>query len=168
MPTVPSHWLQGLRFLAAVVFLPIAATVGCAGTSTMLSGKSDQPSFFTLRVAFNDSTAGRERVQYGATTYFLAPEVLLSDDDVLSASSVMRPDAGLLLNVRFRPESGQRLSTATTGHIGEQIAVLLDSRVWNVARIAGPVGGVGSMIIATGATGRDAERIARQVRSRWP
>ena len=48
--------------------------------------------------------------------------------------------------------------------MGDQIAVLLDSRVWALAPIASPTGGAGSVTIATNATGEDAARIALQVR----
>lgn len=167
MSAVLGHWFDALRFRSAVFFLTVVATAGCARTSTLSA--VNQPPFFTLRVAFNDSTAGRERVQHDNRGYFLAPEVLLSDADVLSVSSVMRPEVGLLLNFQFRTESGRRLSVATAKHVGNHIAVLLDSRVWNVASIANPIGsGVASITIATGATGQDAKRIARQIRSRWP
>jgi preprotein translocase subunit SecD len=168
MPTALSSRLHGLRFLAAALLLTGVATAGCARTSTVVSSTADPAPLFALRLAFNDSASGREPVQYGDATFFLAPEVLLSDDDVLSVSTMTQPDGRLLLHVRHRPESAQRLVTTTARHVGDHVAVVLDSRVWSLAAIAGPIGGSGSITIATSAAGKDADRIALRVRSRWP
>ena len=160
--------VHGLGFVVTAVVLAGVATVGCARMSTVAPRTARPAPFLALRLAFNDSALGRERARYGDTTFFLAPDVLLSDEDVLSVSSVVRPVGGLLLHVRYRPEAAHALRTATARHVGDRMAVLLDSRVWVVAPIAGAIGGAGDLLIATGATGDDAERIALQIRSRWP
>jgi hypothetical protein len=124
-----SPQLHRLRFLPAAVLLAGVAPAGCARTSAVVPRTADPAPFFALRLAFNDSTFGRERVQYGGATFFLAPEVLLSDGDVLSVSSVMRPGGVLLLHVRYRPESGQRLATVTAYSTGASSST--NRRCWS-------------------------------------
>jgi len=126
------------------------------------------PPFLPLRLAFTAAAAGRDEVRYGDTTVFLAPDVLMSDDDVLSVRPGAGPAGGLLLRVRYRPGAAQRLATATGAHLGEQLAVLLESRVWSLARTQSPIGRGDSLTIGTSATGADAERLVAQIRSRWP
>jgi hypothetical protein len=70
--------------------------------------------------------------------------------------------AGAIDGDAFRAAHGEIFLTFAKIHM----AVLLDSRVWGVARMAGLIGGAGSITIATSATGEDAARIALQVRSR--
>jgi len=166
VPNALIQRLESLRLEGAAVLVAAVAMAGCAPTSTIVPAPTVPVPFFALRLAFNDSASGRERFHYGDATVFLGPEVLLADEDLLGVNIVTRPDGRLLLHVRHRP--AERLSNATAKHAGAQVAVLLDSRVWSLAPIAGPIGAGGSMVIATSATGEDAERIAQQVRSRWP
>ena len=160
--------LRRLGYAAAAVALAGMATAGCVRPSPATPKPADSPPFLALRLAFDGAAAGRDPVRYGDTTVFLAPDVLMSDDDVLSVRPGAGSDGELLLRVRYRPETAQRLATATGAHVGERLAVLLDSRVWSLARIASPIGRADSLTIATSATGADAERLAARIRSRWP
>src|SRR5687768_10340764 len=128
--------MLALRLLAAPAVLAGVATVGCARTSTP-APQLRAPPFLELRLAFKDSAAGRERIYHAGTTAFLAPEALLTDEDLLSVRAFTRPD-GLILDVRHRPS--ERLATGTARHVGYQMALLLDSRVRNLAVIVGPIG----------------------------
>ena len=141
---------------------------GCARTPSPAPSVASPTPYFALRLAFNDSVAGRQRASYGDGVVFLGPEVLLSDDDVLTMSAGLQRDNRLLLNLRYRPEAGKRLQAATTGRTGEQIAVVVENRVWNVTPIAGPVGAGDHLVVSIGAERTDAERITQQVRARWP
>jgi hypothetical protein len=75
---------------------------------------------------------------------------------------------GLILDVRYRAEAGERLATVLAQHIGGKAALLIDSRVRNVVFIAGPVSASGQLTIATDVTGAEAERMTKYVRARWP
>src|SRR5687768_14017912 len=81
--------IRELRCAAAAVVLAGVATASCvrrspeAQNSAAPTPASPAP-LLAVRLAFKDPAAGRERARYGDTTVFLAPEVLLSDDDLLS------------------------------------------------------------------------------------
>ena len=167
MFSVPKLPIRALAYVGAAILLAEVAA-GCARPSPAPPKPAAPPPFLALRLAFSDAAAGRDRTRYGDTTVFLAPDALMSDDDLLGVRPGLGPNGELLLRVRYRPEAAQRLAAATGAHLGEQLAVLLDSRVWSLARIASPIGRLDSLTIATTATGADAERLAAQIRSRWP
>ena len=153
-----------LRLVAA-----FAACIGaCARNPRAVPELTVAAPFLAVRLAFQDSAMGRERARYGDTTVFLASEALLSDRDIVSVRTTAQPNGGLLLRVRYRPEAAARLAEATGGHVDDQLAVLLDSRVWSLARIAGRIGRGDSLLIATSATGADADRLNLRIRSIWP
>ncbi len=97
-----------LRLLAAPAVLAGVATVGCARTSTPAPQLRAAP-FLELRLAFKDSASGRHRIHHAGTTAFLAPDALLTDEDLLS---VKRRHATRRVNTRRSPspvgETGDR------------------------------------------------------------
>jgi preprotein translocase subunit SecD len=144
------------------------AAGGCARSASVTPKPAVPSPFLALRLAFAEAASGREAARYGDTTVFLARDVLMSDDDVLSVRHGAGPDGELVLRVWYRPAAAQRLATATGAHLGDQLAMLLDSRVWSLARIQSPIGRGDSLTIGTSATGADAERLTAQIRSKWP
>lgn len=159
--------IRGLVHAAATMMLA-GVVAGCARPSPATPTPAIPSPFLALRLAFTDSAAGRAPARYRDTVVFLSPDVVMSDDDVLGVRAGAGPEGELVLRVRYRPAAGQRLLTATGAHLGDQLAVLLDSRVLSVARIQSPIGRGDSLTIATSATGADAERLTAQIRSKWP
>jgi preprotein translocase subunit SecD len=156
-----------IRQLATVVAAVVVASA-CGRTSSATLAPAVPSPFFALRIAFTDPATGREAAQYGDTTVYLSPDVLMSDDDVLGMRPYAGPDGELVLRVLYHPAARQRLATTTSAHIGDRLAVLLDSRVRSLARIQSQIGrGGDSLAIATNATGADAERLTAQIRSKW-
>jgi hypothetical protein len=123
--------------------------------------------FFALRIAYEDSAQGRSRFEYKGATIFLAQPALLSDDDLIAVTPNAHPESGLLLRVRYRPEVGQRIAAVSAQHVGGKLALVLGSRVRDVAVIMEPVG-EGPLDVGTSITGGEAEQIAAYVRTRWP
>lgn len=154
--------------LAAAVFLCFVTIQGCTRSGQAGSTQSTPAPFFELRLAYDDSVAGRIRFEYRDSTVFLAHSAVLSDNDLVAVRPIVRAPGGLVLEVRYRAEAGERLATVSGQHIGGKLALLLGSRLRNVALIGTSVGERGQLTVATHVTGAEAERIAEYVRTRWP
>ena len=161
-----------LRRCTCAVAALIVSTVLPGCVSTPATPATPPPpirsSFLALRLAFADSAPGRQAARYADTTVFLAPEVLMSDDDVIRVRPSTGADGELVLQVHYQPAVSQQLLAATGAHVGDRLAVLLDSRIWSLARIQSAIGRGESLAIATDATGLDAERLAAHIRTKWP
>jgi hypothetical protein len=113
-----------LASAAAAVALAGVMAAGCARSSPATPKPAIPPPFLALRLAFTAAAAGRDAVRYGDTTVFLAPDVLMSDDDVLSVRPGAGPDGGLLLRrlVRALPGCGGTPSPRRCGRARHDVA----------------------------------------------
>jgi hypothetical protein len=152
---------------AAALLLFVLTVERCTRSRQSGSTLATPAPFLELRLAYDDSVAGRERFEHRDSTIFLAQPALLSDDDLIAVRPVMRAD-GLILDVRYRADAGERLATVLAQHIGGKAALLIGSRVRNVVFIASPVGASGQLSISTDVTGAEAEQMTEYVRARWP
>ena len=158
--------VRGGRVAAAVVIAEVMLAA-CASAPAPTKPATPEP-FFAIRLAFADSAPGRQLARYGDTTVFLAPDAVMSDNDLRRVRPDTTPSGELWLRVHYDPVVSQHLLTVTGAHAGERLAVLLDSRIWNLVRIQSAIGRGDSVAIATTATGADAQRLAAQIRTKWP
>jgi preprotein translocase subunit SecD len=70
----------------------------------------------------------------GWKTVYIAPEVVLTDDDFLSAEAV-DDRFGPVVNVTLTPEGGKKMAAFTRAHIGELVATQVDGTLMNAAKI---------------------------------
>lgn len=143
------------------------AVSACSRVSNPDSGEANAP-YIALHLAYPDSAAGRQRAQHGDSAIYLARDPILSDNGLASVDALARPGKSLILEVHCLPAACAHFAATTGQHVGSQLAVVVASQVRGLAQIAMPVGSRGSLTIAVDAFGADAERIAQQVRSRWP
>jgi preprotein translocase subunit SecD len=140
-----------------------------AGCSTAQSIQSAPPStgpIIQLRLAHDTPGEQLERFDFAGRSVYLERAAIITDADLIS----VRPSiaaSGLALELHYTPEAGSRMAAAVAANIGGYIALLIDSRVRNVARIVSPIESGGRVVAATDATGIEAEEIAERVRAKW-
>jgi hypothetical protein len=111
---------------------------------------------------------GGDTYRFSDSVLYLARSPLLSDTSITSAHPSVAASGELILSVRYSPVAAERMVAVTQVNVGNQIALLVESRIVLVVPIASSVGSTGSMVINTGLTGADAERLAALVKARWP
>jgi hypothetical protein len=164
-----AHQTETRREWFVVAALLLGTLANGAGSQTPIRATTaPPPPYIQGRLVFAEAAPGRQPVRHGDSTIFLAPDAVLSDDDLVSVSTSMPRGRGLVLHLRCRRDSCDRLADATSRNVGRSLAVLIDSRVWSVAPIASSIGGAGSVHIAIDATGADAARIVQRIQSQWP
>lgn len=151
--------------MAALVVGTLLATA-CSRPPTPEPSTGTAP-YLALHLAYDDSAAGRQRLQHGDSAIYVVRDPIVSDGDFAAVRPLTRPGA-LLLQVTCHPQACARLVTVTGENVGTHVAVLVALQVRGLAPIASAVGTGGSTTIAVDASGTEAERIATEVRSRWP
>ena len=104
-------------------------------------------------------------------TVYLRPEPLLSNSDVRKVEAVeTRIGRGLILEVSPTAAGAARLKQATESHIGDSLAVLIDSVVVAVPLIQQPIGGNPRLPFDLGVPlePKEAQQLAAAVRKTWP
>lgn len=138
--------------------LALAAGLGaCASEPTI-----------AFRIASTSPTADRHPMKLVAqdSTFYVADSIVISDNE-LADVRVARSDPFLVLRIQLTGEGQSRLGAATSSHIGERLALVIDSRL-----LAAP-------LIVEGVAGRDLtagfkapkdveDEIAAIVEKRWP
>ena len=138
-------------------------------TRQRLLSKPEAPApYVALRLVVPEAMPDAERAAHGDSTIFLARRPFLSDEDLVRVTTHPRAGEPLAIRVHCRPVACERLAGLTASVIGRSLALVIDSRVRSVSPIMSSVGTGGSLLVQTGATGTDAERIIREIRSRWP
>jgi hypothetical protein len=95
---------------------------------------------------------------------YLHPESVVRNDDIIATWVADDGTPVLGVGVRLRPEGGERLRRATTGHVGRPLAILIDGAVVMAPVVRSPIG---DEALVTGRfTREEAERIAEGLRSR--
>jgi preprotein translocase subunit SecD len=89
-------------------------------------------------------------------------EPVVTNEDISSASGIPDPDASAFdVEISFTAEGAEKMREATTKHMGQPMAILIDGQV-----VAAPVvkATIGSRALITGKfTKQEAERIANGV-----
>ena len=153
---VPDGWdtlAAPLRFELRPVLGSIAA--GDPGWSTTplaacpyAAGRSSCPEGLRSRCAYADADAdcapaaleGRDVRFLGtdSASYHLGPAIL-TNDEVDRAERFVNGPAASVIAVDLSPEGTERLRAATTGHLGGQLAIVLDQSVISAPAVAAPI-----------------------------
>jgi preprotein translocase subunit SecD len=109
---------------------------------------------------------------YGqAKTVYLHPEAQLSNRDIARVEAVQtRIGKGLVLQVWLTRAGAARIKEATGRHIGDSLAVLIDSVVVAVPIIQQPIGGDPKLPTDIGVPlePKEAQQLAAAVSKTWP
>ena len=104
-------------------------------------------------------------------TVYLHPESQLSNSDIVRVEAVKtRIGQGLILQIWLTRSGAARLKEATGRHIGDSLAVLIDSVVLAVPVIQQAIGGDPKLPIDMGVPleAKEAQQLAASVARTWP
>ena len=104
-------------------------------------------------------------------TVYLHPEAQLSNSDIVRVEAVKtRIGQGLILQIWLKRPGAARLKEATGRHIGDSLAVLIDSVVMAVPVIQQAIGGDPTQPIDMGVPlePKEAQQLAASVARTWP
>jgi preprotein translocase subunit SecD len=161
--------------LRLAITLLVAASWAC---SPSVKGKSapdwrQVPASIELRLAEGAPAAGLAPwAVYGQPkTVYLYSEALLSNSDIARVEPVVtRIRAGLVLDVWLTQAGAVRLKQMTGRHVGDSLAVLIDSVVVAIPVIRQPMGGDPKLPFTMGVPlgPKEAQQLAAAVRKTWP
>jgi SecD-like export protein len=170
-PALPARYLY-LRLAMAI------SLVACGACSPSPKAKSAPgwgrvPVSLELRLAEGAPSAGLlPAVVYGQDhTVYLHPEPQLSNRDFVRVEAVKaRIGTGLILQVWLTKVGAARIKEATGRHIGDSLAVLIDSVVVAVPIIQQVIGGDPRLPTDIGVPldPKDAQQLAAAVSKTWP
>lgn len=160
--------------LALAISLSVIASWGCSP-----DGKARAPDWkrvpvsLELRLAQGSPAPGLVRAAvYGqGKTVYLHPEAELSNRDIAKVEAVKtRIGQGLILQVWLTRPGASRLKEATRRHIGDSLAVLIDSVVMAVPLIQQALGSDPRLPIDIGVPldPKEAQQLAASVSQTWP
>jgi preprotein translocase subunit SecD len=83
-----------------------------------------------LRIASTSPAAGRRPMKIPAqdTTFYVSDSSFVSDKQIVDVRSDSTAE-GLVLHVQLTPEGSSRMAKATSSHVGERGALIVDSRL---------------------------------------
>jgi preprotein translocase subunit SecD len=131
------------------------------------------PVSIELRLAEGSAAPGLvPAAVYGqGKTVYLHPETQLTNSDIVRVEAVKtRIGKGLILQIWLTRAGASRLKQATGGHIGDSLAVLIDSVVLAVPVIQQAIGGDQKLPFDIGVPlePEETQRLAASVARTWP
>ena len=160
-------------FLTFLTFLTLPA---CSGSGDKPAAKPDWgrvPVAVELRLAQGASgpqLVGREVYGQGRTVY-LNPQAQISNADIARAEAVKtRIGKGLILQVWYTKSGARKIAELTRQHIGDSLAVLINSVVVAIPIIREPInaGTQTSSDIGVPLEPKEANQLALAVSKTWP
>jgi len=160
-------------FLTFLTFLTLTA---CSGSGDKPAAKPDWgrvPVAVELRLAQGASgpqLVGREVYGQGRTVY-LNPQAQISNADIARAEAVKtRIGKGLILQVWYTKSGARKIAELTRQHIGDSLAVLINSVVVAIPIIREPInpGTQTSSDIGVPLEPKEANQLALAVSKTWP
>ena len=168
--------VQGARdgYLRFAVCLSVIASWACSpGGKTRAPDWQRVPVSLELRLAEGSPAPGLvPAAVYGQSkTVYLHPEAQLSNSDIVRVEAVKtRIGKGLILQIWLTRAGALRLKEATGRHIGDSLAVLIDSVVMAVPVIQQAIGSNPKLPIDIGVPlePKEAQQLAASVSKTWP
>jgi preprotein translocase subunit SecD len=157
-------------FLTSLTFL----TVSCSTEKAEPAANwSRVPVAIELRLAQAAAGPGLEaRKVYGqGRTVYLHPQVELSNSDIARVEALQtRIGKGVILQVWHTKAGARRMAELTSKHIGDSLAILINSVVVSVPRIQDTInpGTTSSSDIGVPLEPKEAGQLARAVSQTWP
>lgn len=117
--------------------LALASLAACSGTGGLSSSKS-----FELRGATEEAVSGWTKSTNSdmpGSVIYLSPNAIVTAADVQRANAQKDAAGRAILLLQFSPSGTARLTAGSRELVGRQIAVVIDGRVTNVAKVQGPM-----------------------------
>ena len=168
--------VQGARdvYLRFAFSLSVIASWACSpGGKARAPDWKRVPVSLELRLAAGSPAPGLvPAAVYGqGKTVYLHPEAHLSNSDIVRVEAVKtRIGKGLILQIWLTRAGASRLKQATGRHIGDSLAVLIDTVVMAVPVIQQAIGSDPKLPIDIGAPlePKEAQQLAASVSKTWP
>lgn len=166
-----SDWREGLRL---AICLSVIASWACSPAEKARAPDWKRvPVSLELRLAEGSPAPGLvPAAVYGqGKTVYLHPEAQLSNSDIVRVEAVKtRIGQGLILQIWLTRPGAARLKEATGRHIGDSLAVLIDSVVLAVPTVQEAIGGDPKQPIDMGVPlePKEAQQLAASVARTWP
>jgi preprotein translocase subunit SecD len=161
-------------YIRSAVCLSAAASWACSpGEKARTPDWTRVPVSLELRLAEGSPAPGLvPAAVYGqGKTVYLRPEAQLSNSDIVRVEAVQtRIGKGLILQIWLTRGGAARLKEATGRHIGDSLAVLIDSVVMAVPVIQQAIGSNPKLPIDIGVPleAKEAQQLAASVSRTWP
>jgi hypothetical protein len=168
--------VQGMRhmFLGFAICLSAIASWACSSSAKPRAPDWKRvPVSLELRLAEGSPAPGLvPAAVYGqGKTVYLHPEVQLSNTDIVRVEAVKtRIGKGLILQIWLTRAGASRIKEATGRHIGDSLAVLIDTVVMAVPVIQQAIGSDPKLPIDIGVPlePKEAQQLAASVSKTWP
>ena len=168
--------VQGTRamYLGFAICLSVTASWACSpGAKARAPNWQRVPVSLELRLAEGSPAPGLvPAAVYGqGKTVYLHPEPELSNTDIVRVEAVKtRIGKGLILQIWLTRAGAARIKEATSRHIGDSLAVLIDTVVMAVPVIQQAIGSDPELPIDIGVPlePKEAQQLAASVSQTWP
>jgi hypothetical protein len=168
--------VQGARdvYLCFAICLSVTASWSCSpGAKPRAPDWKRVPVSLELRLAEGSPAPGLvPATVYGqGKTVYLHPEAQLSNTDIVRVEAVKtRIGKGLILQIWLTRAGASRIKEATGRHIGDSLAVLIDTVVMAVPVIQQAIGSDPKLPIDIGVPlePKEAQQLAASVSKTWP
>jgi preprotein translocase subunit SecD len=162
--TTPSTqlWRSRMPLLAAAMLLLATAVVEfylrAPGTVDLQAAVR-----FEVRLAEDSPAAGLQAARVGSDrAIYLHPEAIVSNSDVAHARVVPGNSASRFgVGIEFKAAGAQKMRTATAGHFGKPLAILIDGKVVMAPTVRSPIDALAE--INGDLTRTEAERIVNGI-----
>lgn len=118
---------------------------------------------FEVRLAEERPVPGLTVAEVGDSgrLVYLHPEIVVANDDVLSAWVTEEGDFRFAVNVELTSAGAERMRQATSAHLGRPVAIVVDGRVTMAPIVRTPIDALG--VISGRFSKREAERVAEGI-----
>lgn len=151
-----------MKRLCPLTVLALAACGSAVGTS----GESTAP-LMSIQLASQEEQPGFEPVEFAGRALFMAPEPIVSDDDVAAAVAARGEDA-VVLDMRLTPGGAEQLRKVTLDNIGRPLVLRFDSDIVGVPIIRSEISGSRVQLSVPATSDLEVDEIVERVRARWP
>jgi hypothetical protein len=152
----------------AVLATGIAGVLGLVAAQSLFTSRNVVLAAvrFELRLAEDTPQSGLIVAQVGnpPRTIYLHPEIILTNDDILSSTVRENASGTFDINIELTESGGERVHAATANHVGRPLAILLDGTIVMAPVVRDPI--VSSALITGTYSRAEAERIASGIRVR--
>jgi hypothetical protein len=162
--------------MSRLIALPMRVAVMTAVVASVAVGQPalepPSPPIIELRLASDKLAPGfdvRRDIGHGEqpNVFFLAPDPVVSDADVVRARARRAPD-GLVVELEVSDAAAARLRETTATHVGRYLAVLANGRLAAASSIMQSVPTRNTMNVGLSLPPAAADSVRSRVAARWP
>jgi hypothetical protein len=148
----------------AIIALSAIAAPMAPGESNGTTG-GDTGHLVEFRLVMEAPAHPYEAYPFERAAVYLHVDPVIPDEDLEAVRPIRRSDE-FALEFQMTPEAGERFRQVTRTPLGEDLAVLVDSRTHAVLTIRSEVGG--RLVLGPDLPESKVDELVRTIRTRWP